>query len=265
MASSQSATPADQSAPPAARRTIPLRPMCADPHECSPAVRMQVLHQVPLFADLDDTQLHAVNARMTSLAWSEDQFLYRAGDDAEHLYIVASGRAKTTRLTPEGVERVTDILAPGDLFGGLHTLGQTRYPESVVAMTTICALRIGAQEFREILLEHSTVAVRALEMTAGRLAAARDDLTSQGVAPVAQRVAVTLLRLARKLGQRRPDGSLLIEVPLSRADIAAMAGSTPESVSRTMSSWRREGVIDSGRRWTALLQPDRLREIADAA
>lgn len=250
---------------PSGRRHVPLRPMCAAPHSCSPAVRMKVLQQVPLLRGLSNAELTRVDARMTSLAWSEAQDVYRAGESAEHLYVLASGRAKAVHLSAAGDEHVVDLLAPGDLFGGLALLGTLEHHETVRAMTTMCALRVDTAAFRQILLEHPEVAVRALEMTAGRLEQARRDLTSRSLAPVPQRVAAVLLRLARKFGQRQEDGAVLIQVPLSRADIASIAGSTPESVSRAMSRWRTEGLIDSGRRWTEIRQPARLAQIAEGA
>lgn len=251
-----------QALAPSGRRHVPLRPMCAAPHSCSPAVRMKVLEQVPLFGGLSGAELTSIDARMTSLAWSEEQDVYRSGDPAEHLYVLASGRAKAVHLAPDGDEHVVDLLAPGDLFGGLKLLGTAEHNETVRAMTTMCALRVDTGSFRQILLAHPEVAVRALEMTAGRLEQTRSDLSSRSLAPVPQRVAGVLLRLARKFGQRQEDGAILIQLPLSRADIASIAGSTPESVSRAMSSWRTEGIIDSGRRWTEIRRPARLEEIA---
>ncbi|WP_324651377.1 Crp/Fnr family transcriptional regulator [Georgenia sp. H159] len=221
-----------------------------------------MLQQVPLLHGLSPRELASVDARMTSLAWSEGQDLYAAGDPAEHLFVLASGRAKAVHATPDGDEHVVDLLAPGDLFGGLRLLGANEHSETVRAMTTICALRVDTGDFRKILLEHPEVAVRALEMTADRLAQARSSLSARSLAPVPQRVAAVLLRLARKFGQRTPDGAVLIQLPLSRADIASIAGSTPESVSRAMSRWRTEGIIDSGRRWTEIRRPERLEQIA---
>ena len=55
---------------------------------------------------------------------------------------------------------------------------------------------------------------------------------------------------------------MLLEVPLSRADLAGLARSTPESVSRVLSRWKEEGLIDSGRRWVSLLDRARLERIA---
>ncbi|WP_141321805.1 Crp/Fnr family transcriptional regulator, partial [Cellulomonas uda] len=95
-----------------------------------------------------------------------------------------------------------------------------------------------------------------------RLARAHDDIGGQSTDTVPQRVATALLRLADKVGRDRPGEGLLLEVPLSRADLAALARTTPESVSRVMSGWKQQGVVASGRRWTAILDRDRLEQEA---
>ncbi|WP_298458175.1 Crp/Fnr family transcriptional regulator [uncultured Cellulomonas sp.] len=199
---------------------------------------------------------------MVSLSWAEDDLLYLAGERAEHLYVLAAGRAKASRVTVNGQEVVVDLLAPGDLFGGMRDLGQPTYLETVRALTTTCALRIDTRAFRGILSEYPEVALRVIDDTTALLAQARTDVTAQSTETVAQRVASGLLRLADKFGQDGISGATLLQLPLSRTDLAAMTGSTPESVSRVMSQLRRDGVIDSGRRWTAILDRDRLAATA---
>ncbi|MEE6294685.1 Crp/Fnr family transcriptional regulator [Georgenia wangjunii] len=244
--------------PPPARRTVPLRSTCAQPHHCPGPVRMRVLLQVPLLAGLSRDELVDIDERMVSLSWAEDDAIYTAGQPAEHLYVLAAGRAKASRPTPGGHDVVVDLLAPGDLFGGLQALGQPVYPETVRAMSTTCALRIDTRAFRDVLTEHPQVALRVLDDTSALLAQARTGLTQQSTATVAQRVATTLLRLAEKFGQERTGGGTLIQLPLTRADLAGMTGSTSESVSRVMSQLRKAGIIDSGRRWTSIVDHDRL-------
>src|SRR5690625_7495199 len=82
------------------------------------------------------------------------------------LYVLASGRAKAVHLSAAGDEHVVDLLAPGDLFGGLALLGTLEHHETVRAMTTMCALPVDTAAFRQILLHHPQVAMRAPKSTA---------------------------------------------------------------------------------------------------
>lgn len=249
---------------PSGRRHVPLLATCAQPHQCARPVRMKVLAQVPLFAGLGQKDLESIDARMESLSWGPGDRLYWAGEPAEHLYVLAAGRAKALQPHANGQEVVVDLLAPGDMFGGLSSLGRPVYAETVEALMTVCALRLDTAAFREIVLEHPQVALHALDDVATSLAQARTQVGEQSTSSVAQRVAATLLRLADKFGQQRArEAGTLIQLPLSRADLAGMTGSTPESVSRVMSRLRKDGIIDSGRRWTSVLDHDRLAAVCE--
>ncbi|KAA0919921.1 Crp/Fnr family transcriptional regulator [Dietzia sp. ANT_WB102] len=234
-------------------------------------MRLAVLQRTPFFADLDSAGIAEVNRRAISLSWGAGDAVYSEGERAGYLYVVAHGRAKAYRDTEDGKTIVVDLLAPGDFAGGVDTLGTPRYGETVEAIDTLCALRIGAEDFREILIRYPQVALRVVDYLTGLLDDARTTVTHQATRTVTERVAGTLLRIADKFGEARlgfgDSGSAgtLLELPLTRADLAGMTGSTAESVSRVMSRLRREGIIDSGRRWTAVLDRERLAAIAGHA
>ena len=126
---------------------------------------MQVLGQIPLFAGLSQDQLDRVDRRMISLSWAEEDALYTGGP-AEHLFVMAAGRAKASQPTVNGQEIVVGFIAPGDLFGGLRSLGQPVYAETTHALTTTCALRIDTRAFRQILVEHPRVALEEVVVEA---------------------------------------------------------------------------------------------------
>ena len=189
--------------------------------------------------------------------------IYRAGEPAGTLYVVADGRVRISQLTAAGTQTVTDILGPGDMFGAMSSLGEPHHLQTATALVGSCTLRIGQEAFREVMVENPTVGLRVVDDLAARLSRAETDIGGQGTDTVEQRVARALLRLADKLGKDRGAQGLLLEVPLSRADLAGLARSTPESVSRVMSRWKKAGIIDSGRRWTAVLDRALLEEAAD--
>lgn len=250
------------------RRRTPLRTSCAQPHDCPQPVRLAVLRHAPFFADLDAEGIADVDAHTVALSWGAGDAIYTEGEQGGHLYLVAHGQAKAYQDTEDGRTVVVDLLAPGDTFGGFGTLGRPEYGETVEAFDTLCALQISDDDFREIMVRYPEVALRVVDDLAGQLGAARTTAVRHSTGTVAERVAATLLRITDKFGEARTglgegdeDGTLL-QVPLTRVDLAGMTGSTPESVSRVMSGLRRDGIIDSGRRWTAVLDRDRLAEIA---
>ena len=252
---------ASSAAPRPQRRRIPLRDVTV-PHVCPWPVRKRALEHSPYFSGLSESELERIDARMVASSWAEGEALFHAGDAADALFIVAEGRIKLSAVSANGNESIADVLVPGELFGAMSTIGSPLYEQTASAMVGSCALRIDQARFRSVLAEHPVVALRVLDDVAARLARAHADVGAQTGDTVATRVATALLRLADKVGTVQRDGSVLIEVPLSRADIAGLARSTPESVSRVMSGWRADGIIDSGRRWTAIRDRRALEAIA---
>lgn len=223
---------------------------------------MDVLARAPYFRGLGQDDLDRIDRRMQTRAYAAGDSIYRAGERAEALYIVAEGRIKISQVSVDGTETVTDILVPGELCGALGSLGEPRHRQTATALVNTCVLRIGPDDFRRVLEQQPGVALRVLDDVAERLARAHADIGGQATETVPQRVAVALLRLADKLGEDRGPQGIMLNVPLSRADLAGLARSTPESVSRVMSRWKKAGIVDSGRRWTALMDRERLEREA---
>ncbi|WP_405217869.1 Crp/Fnr family transcriptional regulator [Agrococcus sp. Ld7] len=247
--------------PPQGRRSIPVRTSYTPAHTCSPAVRMRVLSATPLFVDLTVDELQSIDARMITFHADVGDIIHRQGDPAESFYVLAAGRLKVVRTSAEGQQEVVDLLGSGDAFGGMDSFGRTRHTETVEALTTVCVLRIDAPGFHRILREFPPVALRLIDDLATQLLESRASAALRSTT-VTQRVAATLLRLAEKFGEREGE-RVLIQMPLTRADLAGITGSTPESVSRAMSRMRAAGLVESGRRWTRILDLDGLRAAAD--
>lgn len=246
---------------PQERRTIPLAEISL-PHRCPRPVRMTVLDRSAYFHGLGEEALDRIDRRMRTSTWAEEEAIYRAGESAETLYVVAEGRVRIGEESAAGTRTVTDILGPGEMFGAMSSLGEPVHTRSATALVNSCTLRIGQDAFREVLVENPEVGLRVVDDLAARLGRAEAGSGGQGTGSVEQRVARALLRLGEKFGRRSREG-LLLEVPLSRADLAGLARSTPESVSRVMSRWKKDGVVDSGRRWTALKDVEQLEGIAE--
>jgi CRP-like cAMP-binding protein len=155
------------------------------------------------------------------------------------------------RPTADGQDVLLDFLGPGDHFGSLASLGDAEYREDITAQTSCCILYTTAETFDQLLGQYPVVALSALEIVAARLRQAQTAIEQLSAYPVEHRVAATLLLLAEKRGTPDEDG-VLIEMPISRQDIADMTGAKVETVSRIMSDLRRSGVIESGRRWVAV-------------
>lgn len=243
-------------------RKAPIEIDGVEPHVCTVDLRLAILHDLPFFKDLSHDAIHEINTLFSAHSYDADQTIYLAGDPAAHLYVVATGRAKLLRHAPNGQEVVLELLVPGDFFGSLPLMGDDTHVDTARSHTASCILTISADDFQQILERHPQVSLSLLEITGARLREARALIHHLSASPVESRLAATLLKLGRKLGDQQGD-RLLIQLPLSRQDLADMTGATVETVSRIMSQFRKQGLVESGRRWVALLDADGLAAIAD--
>lgn len=243
------------------RRRTPVSVASIEPRLCTLQMRLRILRRTPFLAALAPEELLRINRLFVERSYSADQAIYVAGEPATRLYIVASGQVKLARVMPSGQSVLLDLLTPGDFFGNLSATRDRTYRDSAQAHTMCCVLSIAADEFQAILRRYPPVALAVLDVVTMQLQATRDLIEHHSAQPVERRLAATLLTLGEKVGEER-DGVLLIQMPLSRQDLAAMAGTTIETASRVMSQFRKDGLIHSGRRWVALAARDRLAVLA---
>lgn len=243
------------------RRRTPVEPVAIEAHHCTPAEQRRLLGGTPFFMQLSESDVEQLASSFRQADYAAGETIQRSGEPATRLSIVAAGMVKLIRPTSDGQDVLLNILGPGDYFGSLADLGDSAYQEDATAHTQCCILFTTAAEYRQLLQQYPTVALATLDFVATRLLSAHETIEQISAYPVDQRVAATILDLARRVG-REDDGAILIEMPLSRQDLADMTGATVETVSRVMSDFRRMGLIESGRRWIAVRDADALTGIA---
>lgn len=196
----------------AQKRYTPLAANAVEPASCTPGRRLEILRMVPLFKNLTPPQLEEVSVRFQAQSYAAGESIYHAGDPAQQLCVLATGKVKLLRYSASGQEVLLDLLVPGEFFGSLTALGDEAYQDSAVAQTDCCVLVMQASTFEEILSAYPLVTRAALELTASRLRIAQETIRQLGSLSVEQRLAATLLKLGEKLGEKRNDG-LLLQVP----------------------------------------------------
>ncbi len=183
------------------------------------------------------------------------QELYAEGDEATRLYFVQSGRIKTVRRTASGKELVTGVYGPGEFLGYLPLLQQTAHQDSAVALDAATVYYIPEADFTQLLHRHPAVSQRFVRLLAGQVAGREQQLLDMAYASIRRRVALTLLRLHEDGKARRGDGT----IHLSREDLAALVGTASESLIRTLSEFRHDGLVELWHKSIRVVQPQKLR------
>jgi CRP-like cAMP-binding protein len=242
------------------RPKSPVRQEWVDLEVCSLDYRLKLIGRLPFFRHLSPDAINEINRLFEDWSVAAGQVIYFEGDAGENLYLIATGKVKLMRLGLSGREVLLDILQGGEYFGHVAIGTQQDYAETAVAKTDSCILQISAHNFEKILNLYPDVTMKVLKAVGQRLEESQEIIKQLSIYTVEQRVAATLIRVAKKLGEQKQTG-MLIQTPFSRQDLAAMTGTTVETVSRVMSRFSTDGLISTGRRWVALNDLERLQQI----
>ena len=182
--------------------------------------------------------------------------IYAEGDEATLLYFVQAGRIKTSRNTATGKELITAFYQPGEFFGYQSILQGSVHRDSAVAIEDSILLYTTADHFRQLMLHSSEVNQQFVRMLANRVGQHEESLLGLSYHSLRQRVASALLHFNEQERTNTPSNSLIL---LIREDLAAFIGTTPESLSRILSEFQQEGLIELTRKSIEVLDPERLR------
>ncbi len=224
---------------------------------------MKAVRTTPLFKSLSDEDWQDVVQFLHGHSYPQDAYLFFQGDPPEALYIIWSGRVKLVRHTSQGRDVVVTVLGPGQLIGEMAIFDGRPYSMSAITLEETAVVTIARNDLMTIIQRYPEVSFQVILELNRRLRVCNELVRSLAVDRVEQRIARALLRLKDLGGVPAPDGNgTMIDIHLTRQDIAEMTGTTVETAIRVMSRFRREGFIKSYKGKTILLDIPGLEAIA---
>jgi CRP/FNR family transcriptional regulator len=179
------------------------------------------------------------------------QTIFNEGDPCAGLYVVVSGHVRIAKTSAGGREQVLSIDGPGSSVAELPVFDGGEYPASVTAVGEASLLFVSKQAFQELCLAHPQVALKVLRVVGGRLRRLVGIIEELSFTTVRHRLAALLLRLAKTEGTALSDGKVLITLPENNQEVASQIGTVRELVSRNLSRFQSEGLIEiDGRKLT---------------
>ena len=185
------------------------------------------------------------------------QNIYLEGDESTRLYFVQSGRVKTVKTTDGGEELIAGLHGPGEFFGYLPLLQHTPHHDSAVAVDESELLYIPKADFTELLLRNPEVGQQFVRLLAGQVCGQAELLLAMAYSSIRRRVADTLVQLHE---QQAGTPAAAAGIQLTRDDMAAMVGTAPESLSRTLNEFKHDGLIALTPNTIRVLEPEKLRQ-----
>jgi CRP-like cAMP-binding protein len=213
--------------------------------------------------ELQPDAIEEITESATRLRRHRGEPLFRQGAEAHFFYVLEQGRVKLTQLTADGELVLLRLVVPGEAFGGVAALGQRTYPVSAEAAEDCVAWSWNGRTMDRLLRRHPQLAMNFIAFLAERLHDMQARYEELATEQVEQRLARTLLRLVQRTG-RRVEGGVLVDVRLSRQELAEMTGTSLFTVSRILNRWQEAGVIQLRRQRILVRHPHGLVSIAES-
>jgi len=217
---------------------------------------VELLRSVPLFAELDEGELERFSRVAVPRTFPEGTRVFHEGDHSDACYIVRSGTFRVTREHPDGRAITLATLGPGDIVGELAMLdGEVRSASVETLGGDGELLALPAKDVRALLKRHPDITVKMVAALTRRLRAANERISRQSFQTVPSRVAGVLSQM---VDEESGDGDREITIRMNQADLAQLAGTSRESVSRFLADLERSGVVRAGRGQVTILEPAKL-------
>jgi CRP/FNR family transcriptional regulator len=224
--------------------------------------RLSILNKSIFFSSVSEAIKGEISQLFTEEKFQKDDYIFFEGDGPEWFHIVKEGKVKLIKHSDTGKDVILQVYAPGDMFGEASLFDRQPYAASAQAMEASTILKLPRKEFFLFFSRHPFVATEMIMELGRQLREAHATIKSLAVDRVEQRIATILLRLADKLGTPKNSG-ILINLSLTRQDLADMAGTTVETAIRVMSRFTKTKVLKPVSGKIFLVSPKTLRKISD--
>jgi CRP/FNR family cyclic AMP-dependent transcriptional regulator len=199
-----------------------------------------VLRNIPLFSGLDESELERLSKVAMRRRAARGEQVVRAGEDAETLIVMLTGRAKVTNFDEEGREIILAWLSPGEFFGEMGLIDGSPRSANVVAVEPCELLVLGKHEFQRCMQDNFQVVQKLMQILVRRLREADRNIESLALLDVYGRVARLLLDMSED-----ESGKRVVRQKISKQDMARMIGASREMVSKVMRDLEIGGYIIS--------------------
>ncbi|MGB8508598.1 MAG: Crp/Fnr family transcriptional regulator [Pyrinomonadaceae bacterium] len=206
--------------------------------------RREIIRSSEIGARLDVETLARLSAEATAIDFRRRRFIYRSGEVADALYLIARGRVKLCAVEElSGREAVIDILGAGALFGESALYASGTREKCAMAYENVRLLRIPVGDYQEGMAASHELYDYTFRLVGQRLARAERRVADFALDTIPTRLDKLLAELSERYGRDEP-GGVLIDIALPHREIASIIGSTRESITVRLNALRRAGIIE---------------------
>ncbi len=222
---------------------------------------MKEMRDITIFSTLGEDDANELKGYFSVEEFGKKETIFSEGDPSDWLYSVLEGKVKITKLSAEGKEIILEVIQPGDVFGAIAVMRGFPYPANAVAMEDTKLLKVSRNNFLKILDGYPSVMYCMMQNLGDRIKGSHELLKNIALEKVSSRIAALLLKLAEKSGVETAKGTV-IDFKLTKQDIADMVGTTVETSIRTMSLFKKQGIVEERDGQIVITNREKLRSLA---
>lgn len=201
------------------------------------------LKYVPIFSELNDSTIEQISKIGVKKIFKKDSVVLFEHETGSALFVIAEGKVKISRVSEDGREVILTILNESDFFGEMAILDGLSRSANVTAMEKSEIYIIQRNDFIALLQSHPEISIALLKELTRRLRAADLKIKSLSLKDAEGKVATVILQLADDIGMIKSGTVEIEKLPLQH-DLANMAGTSRETISRTLHSLVKKGLIE---------------------
>ncbi|GGW42635.1 response regulator [Arenibacter certesii] len=172
------------------------------------------------------------------ITFDQSDIIYEEGDRSNLIYLITKGLVKCHSMDEEGKELITSLNKSDDFLGFTSFLNNVPYMESATALEKTEMVGIPKTDLQELLENNKEISLQLVELLTGNISDIKAQLLQMAYSSVRKKTAQTLLQFAEIMDKRTGD-----DIKISRNDLASVAGIATESLIRTLSGFKKEGLI----------------------
>ena len=221
---------------------------------------LHYLKNIPLFSVLNNEQLKEMNCRVIEREYKKGRIIFMEGEPGEAVYFLKKGLIKLSKQTMDGREHILHLVHPGDVFAEVVIFDSGSYPATAEVVEDASVGFIRNEDMCTVISDHADVALSMLRIMARRLRDAQEKVMNLALNDTARRLALVILGLAEERGVKE-NGIITIPVQLTNQEFANLIGTSRETVSRIINSFKRSGTLEIKRQQIVLYKREKLREL----
>ena len=214
--------------------------------------KIELLQSVSIFWDLNEDELGHIADKMVAKHFENGNYIFLEDSEGEQCFFVLEGSVKVTRLSKDGREVILAMLNEGEFFGEMSLLDGESRSANVIALEKTKVLTLDRNDFIAVVNDYPQIAVQLLKELARRLRKSDRQIASLSLSDAEKRIALCIIRFADEQGVIQNGKVSIPKTPIQQ-DIANMAGTSRETVSRALGLLDKEDLIERNGRELIIL------------